>query len=192
MIRPPRRRSRGFILGYILMALILLGVVTVGLSRLKDEQSGAEWIDRAQSTLRDNLQVIRSQVMLCAATSSSEAAGLVAAMPTSADAEDGDLLADVACPAFSGVSPKLFDGTNTVFTPRPPPGFAEWRYVNDLAGTGNIFAYTSTSDPNGVAAANRLSKSISADQLEVSDQSGTTTITYFLRRPPAGSGGGAT
>jgi hypothetical protein len=176
-------------LGYIMVALILLGVVTAGLSRLQDEQAGAEWVDRAQATLRENLQVIRSQVMLCAASNSTDAAGLVASMPVSEDDENGDLLPEVVCPGF-GESTRLFDGSNTVFAPEPPRGFDPWRYVNDLQVSGNIFAYTSTSDPNGVAAANRLSKSVPADQLVVGTAAGTTTITYYLRVPPSGGGGG--
>ena len=187
MIRPPRRRSRGFILGYILMALILLGVVTVGLSRLRDEQTDAEQVERARQTLSDNLGAIRSQVMLCAAANSTDTAGLVAAMPLSADAEDGDLLVDVACPALGGDGVKLFDGTNAVFVPDPPPGFEPWRYVNQLSGggSGDIFAYTSTSDATGVAAVNRLSKSVSASQLQVTvGADGATMVTYYLRKAP--------
>jgi|LakMenEpi03Aug12_release.lakeMendotaPanAssembly.Ray.scaffolds.fasta_scaffold313044_2 hypothetical protein len=187
MSRPSRRRSRGFILGYILMALILLGVVTAGLSRLRDEQAGAEQVERARQTLSDNLGAIRSQVMLCAAANSTNAAGLVAAMPLSADTEDGDLLVDVACPAFGGDGVKLFDGSSAVFVPQPPPGFEPWRYVNQLpgGGSGDIFAYTSTSDATGVAAVSRLSKSVSADQLQVTGGAGgATTVTYFLRKAP--------
>jgi hypothetical protein len=188
-VRRPARRQRGFILGYIMTALIVLGVVTAGLSRLRDEQAGAEWVDRARVTLSENLQVIRSQVMLCAATNSGNAAGLVAAMPTSSNTDTGDLLQDISCPAATG-SVGLFDGSNTVFLPQPPRGFEPWRYVNDLAGTGDIYAYTSTSDSNGVAAANRLSKSVPSDQLEVSSASDITTVTYFLRRQPSTPLGG--
>jgi Tfp pilus assembly protein PilX len=36
--RPLARRPRGFILGYIMVALILLGVVTAGMSRLQLHQ----------------------------------------------------------------------------------------------------------------------------------------------------------
>lgn len=190
-VQRPARRQRGFILGYIMMALILLGVVTAGLSRLRDEQAGAEWVDRARVTLSENLQVIRSQVMLCAATNSGNAAGLVAAMPTSSNTETGDLLQDISCPAATG-SVGLFDGSNTVFLPQPPRGFEPWRYVNDLAGSGDIYAYTSTSDPNGVAAANRLGNSVPADQLTVENDSGATTVIYFLRRPPTTVLGGET
>ena len=185
--RSPARRPRGFILGYIMVALILLGVVTAGLSRLQDDQAAADWVDRAQATLRENLQVIRAQVMYCAASNETPAAGLVAAMPESVDDTLGDPIADVVCP---GSSQRLFDGTNTVFVPEPPRGFVGWRYVNDLQGSGNIYAFTSTSDPNGVAAANRLSKSVPAAELTVATTSGTATITYFLRRPPALGGTG--
>lgn len=190
-VQRPARRQRGFILGYIMTALILLGIVTAGLSRLRDEQAGAEWVDRARVTLSENLQVIRSQVMLCAATNSGNAAGLVAAMPASSNTETGDLLQDIRCPADTG-SVGLFDGSNTVFLPQPPRGFEPWRYVNDLAGSGDIYAYTSTSDSNGVAAANRLGNSVPADQLTVENGSGATTVIYFLRRPSTTVPGGET
>ena len=176
------RRSRGFIMGYLMAALIILGIVTAGLSRMRDEQASAEWVDRAQSTLRTNIQVIRTQVLLCAVTNSSDQAGLVAAMPTSASTTDGDTLEDVQCP---GTNQLLFDGTNTVFLPRPPVGFTPWRYVNDLGTSGNIFARTSTSEANGVAAVNRLSRTFGTDEMSVTTAGGTTTLTYFLRRPPA-------
>lgn len=190
-VQRPVRRQRGFILGYIITALILLGVVTAGLSRLRDEQAGAEWVERARVTLSENLQVIRSQVMLCAANNSTAAAGLVAAMPTSSDTAAGIPLQEVECPTSTGVV-RLFDGSNTVFLPQPPRGFEPWRYVNDLAGSGDVYAYTSTSDANGVAAANRLSKSVPADQLSVANASGITTVTYFLRRSPTAAPGGET
>ncbi len=176
------RRSRGFIMGYLMAALIILGIVTAGLSRMRDEQASAEWVDRAQSTLRTNIQVIRTQVLLCAATSVTDAAALVTAMPQSTDDTNGDQLASVAC---TGTGQRLFDGTNTVFLPRPPEGFAPWVYVNDLGGTGDIFARTSTSDANGVAAVNRLSRTFGTDEMSVTTSGGTTTLTYFLRRPPA-------
>jgi hypothetical protein len=82
---------------------------------------------------------------------------------------------------------KLFDGSSAVFVPQPPPGFEPWRYVNQLpgGGSGDIFAYTSTSDATGVAAVSRLSKSVSADQLQVTGGAGgATTVTYFLRKAP--------
>ena len=176
------RRPRGFIMGYLMTALIILGIVTAALSRMRDEQASADWVDRAQSTLRTNVQIIRAQVLLCAATSTNNQAGLVAAMPPSADDTNGDALESVQC---TGTGQRLFDGTNSVFLPRPPQGFTPWAYVNDLGGTGNIFARTSTSDSNGVAAVNRLSRTFGTDEMSVTIAGGTTTLTYFLRTPPA-------
>jgi hypothetical protein len=176
------RRPRGFIMGYLMTALIILGIITAALSRIRDEQASAEWVDRAQSKLRTNVQIIRSQVLLCAATSTSDVAGLVAAMPQSADDINGDALESVQC---TGTGQRLFDGTNTVFLPRPPEGFTPWAYVNDLGASGTIFARTSTSDSNGVAAVNRLSRTFGTDEMSVTTAGGTTTLTYFLRRPAA-------
>jgi hypothetical protein len=180
--------ARGFILGYILFSLILLGIVVAAIGRMRDDQAGAEWVDRAQATLRSNLQVIRSQVLLCAVTNSSDAAGLVRSMPLSVSASTGDLLGAVACP---GSNQNLFDGSNTVFVPRPPEGFTPWRYVNDPQGNGSpatrgmIFVYTTTADLNGIAAVNRLSRSFGQAEMTVAAAAGTTTLTYFLVRPPA-------
>ena len=176
------RRPRGFIMGYLMTALIILGIVTAALSRMRDEQASAEWVDRAQSTLRTNVQIIRTQVLLCAAASSTAQAGLVAAMPQSVDDTNGDALASVQC---TSTGQRLFDGTNTVFLPRPPEGFTPWVYVNDLGASGTIFARTSTSDANGIAAVNRLRRTFGTDEMSLTTAGGTTTLTYFLRRPPA-------
>lgn len=178
------RGSRGFILGYIMMALLLLGVITAAISRLKDERAAADWVDSAQATLRNDIQIIRTQVLLCAATASSDNAGFVAAMPQSADDTNGDELDLIQC---TGTGQRLFDGTNTVFLPRPPEGFTPWRYVNDLTASGNIFVRTSTSDPSGVAAVNRLSRTFGSAELSVATEGATATLTFFLRRPPAAS-----
>jgi len=186
-MKRPSRRERGFILGYIMLALALLGLVTALLSRLQDQQAVAQWVERAQATLRDNIQVIHSQIMYCAASNMTEEAGLVAAMPPSSDPTVGDLLTDVLCFPSGGPGNPLFDGTNTVFAPRPPQGFSDWRYVNSLptAPNGEIYVYTSTSDPNGIAAANRLRLAIPGDRLQVTNSSGVSTVTFFLRRPPS-------
>ncbi len=183
------RPARGFILGYILFSLILLGIVVAAIVRMRDDQAGAEWVDRAQATLRGNLQVIRSQVLLCAVASNSPTAGLVASMPLSVSTTAGDLLGAVACPS---TSQNLFDGSNTVFVPRPPEGFTPWRYVNNLQGNGGlatagqIFVYTTTADPNGVAAVNRLRRSFDPLEMAVTtDAAGVTELRYILVRPPA-------
>ena len=42
-----------------MIALIIMGILTAALSRLKDDQTTAEWVDRAVSTLRENTQVVR-------------------------------------------------------------------------------------------------------------------------------------
>ncbi len=169
-------------MGYLMTALIILGIITAGLSRMRDEQTSAEWVDRAQSALRSNMQIIRTQVLLCAATSSTDQAGLVAAMPQSVDDTNGDALESVQC---TSTGQRLFDGTNTVFLPRPPEGFTPWVYVNDLGASGTIFARTSTSDANGIAAVNRLRRTIGVDEMSLTTTGDATTLIYFLRKPPA-------
>jgi hypothetical protein len=59
--------ARGFIMGYIVMALLMFGILTAALGRLRDTQSTALWVDRAQATLRANIQTIRTRMLVCAA-----------------------------------------------------------------------------------------------------------------------------
>jgi len=174
-----------------MIALIIMGILTAALSRLKDDQTTAEWVDRAVSTLRENTQVVRSQILLCAVSSSGDFTGLLGSLPSSAPAASGgSLLEDVSCPGAGELN--LFDGSNTVFLPRPPNGFQPWRYVNNYgvadAGddSGKVFVYTSTADPNGIAAINRLSRSLYPDEHEVLRDGTTVTFRFLIRRPVGG------
>jgi hypothetical protein len=178
-------RARGFIMGYVLFALLLLGIIAAVVGRMNSEQQNAEWIDRAQSTLRGNLQVIRSQILLCAVAANTEDAGLLAALPVSANGETGITLDSVTC---AGSSTKLFDGTNTVFLPRPPPGFTEWRYVNLFTDDSKrpIYVYTSTTSPQATTAARRLARNFGTEEVELKTATdGKTTLTFYIRKSAA-------
>ncbi len=181
-----------------MIALIIMGILTAALSRLKDDQTTAQWVDRAVSTLRENTQVVRSQILLCAVSSGNDyddsadggsASGnsLLRSLPKSEPAGNGGSpLEDVSCDATGDLH--LFDGANTVFLPRPPNGFEPWRYVNNYAVTdgedaGKVFVYTSTADPNGIAAINRLSRSLYPDEHEVRRVGTTVTFIFLIRRP---------
>lgn len=187
------RRHGGFILGYLMIALIILGILTAGLSQLRDEQLAARWVDAALATLRDNTQVARQQILLCAASTFVDAeAGDALALALPSSSEEGGLLEDVVCAGFGGE--KLFDGSGTVFLPRPPQGFQPWRYLNKMDvvsgdDAGMVFIYTSTADANGIAAINRLSRNLSPDEHEVIRVGDTATLRFILRRPPSPTGG---
>ncbi|MEY3466157.1 MAG: hypothetical protein EBR15_07110 [Gammaproteobacteria bacterium] len=172
-------------MGYVLFALLLLGIIAAVVGRMNSEQQNAEWIDRAQSTLRGNLQVIRSQILLCAVAANTEDAGLLAALPVSANGETGITLDSVTC---AGSSTKLFDGTNTVFLPRPPPGFTEWRYVNLFTDDSKrpIYVYTSTTSPQATTAARRLARNFGTEEVELKTATdGKTTLTFYIRKSAA-------
>jgi hypothetical protein len=209
--------ARGFILGYIVMALMVFGILTAALGRLKDTQTTALWVERAQATLRANIQSIRTRMLVCAANMHGDARpvcsdgiarpGLclggsgggalapadqpfVDALPESGTSPDGIGLGGLQCGGTtSGLLPLnttegMFDGSGGAFMPTPPDGFAAWRYVNEVkAGTGEaIFVRTSTTDPNAVAAVNRLVRSFNSSEVESTTAGGTTTFTYYLRR----------
>lgn len=179
-------RARGFILGYVLFALLLLGIVAAVVGRMNSEQQNAEFIDRAQQTLRANLQVIRSQVLLCAVADNNDNTGLLAALPSSGDKPEGLLLSEVACPSATDPSAKLFDGTGTVFLPKPPAGFQPWYYLNQYdsknSPSGAVLAYTSTTSPEGRAAANRLARNYGTDEVELQTASGGLKIVFYIRK----------
>jgi hypothetical protein len=198
-------------MGYIVMALLVFGILTAALGRLKDTQATALWVDRAQATLRANIQTIRTRMLVCAANMHGDARpvcsdgdaieGLclgggdadqpfVDALPESGTSADGMGLGGLQCGGTTSelftlsTTEGMFDGSGGAFMPTPPNGFAEWRYVNQVkAGTGEaIFVRTSTADPNAVAAVNRLVRSFNSPEVESATVGGTTTLTYYLRR----------
>ena len=184
--------ARGFIIGYITLALLVFGILTVSLGRLRDTQASAEWVDRTQATLRSHIQTIRARMLVCATTLAVDAdpdntQPVVAALPSSGTSPEGVSLTGLPC---TSTSDGMFDGTGAVFAPRLPDAFEPWRYVNEVkAGTGpDIFIRTATTDPNAISAINRVVKAFRSPEVESSVEGGKTLLTFYLRRPDAAGG----
>ena len=194
--------ARGFIMGYIILTLLVFGILTAAMGRLKDTQATALWVDNAQAALRANIQTIRARMLVCAANMyvDPDSAGdqpMLDALPSSGSAADGVTLESLPCTGTTnnifptgGPAPSapegMFDGSGAVFMPTPPRSFEPWRYVNQVkAGTadGAIFVRTSTADPNAIAAVNRIVKSFRSPEVVSNVEGGRTILTFYLRLP---------
>jgi hypothetical protein len=198
--RGRRAPARGFIIGYLTLALLVFGILTVSLGRLRDTQASAEWVDRTQATLRSHIQTIRARMLVCAANMFIDNEPLLSALPSSGSGPEGVTLEGLPCTGESsgsfvmsgdGSPPGgMFDGSSAVFVPRLPDAFEPWRYVNEVkAGIGtNIFIRTATTDPNAISAINRVVKAFRSPEVESSVVGGKTLLTFYLKRPAAAEG----
>ena len=59
--------ARGFIMGYILFALLVLGIVTAVLSRINDAEADTKWVNDGVIHIKENMQNVRVQVITCSA-----------------------------------------------------------------------------------------------------------------------------
>ena len=197
--------ARGFIMGYIVLALLVFGILTAAMGRLKDTQATALWVDNAQAALRANIQTIRARMLVCAANMYADpdptkpsAQPMLDALPSSGTSPEGVPLEELPCTGTTnsifpqnGPSPAasaegMFDGSGAVFKPTPPRGFEPWRYVNQVkagAAKGAIFVRTSTADPNAIAAVNRIVKSFRSPEVVSTVEGGRTVLTFYLRLP---------
>jgi hypothetical protein len=90
--------ARGFIMGYILFALTVLGIVVAVLSRLNDAEAETKWVADGTVRIRENLQNIRVQVMTCSALlGSAEGSGDIV-FPPQVSASTPTALQDLECP----------------------------------------------------------------------------------------------
>lgn len=185
--------ARGFIMGYILFALVMLGVVVAALSRIEDSQADAKWVDRALTRLQENLQNSRVQVITCAALITSGNPDVGGGQPQYPPQPVDNLLANVTCPQGSSPAIPLFDGSSGVFTPTPPAGFSPYTYVNTFptagpSGAAAVYIQSTTGSPIAVSALQRLQKSYSGQELDVTtNSSGVTTMKYYIAKRAAGS-----
>ena len=63
-----RSRAGGFILAYLMFALALAGIVTVGLSQIRSRDLQAEVLAANVERIATAITTIRGQVIMCAAT----------------------------------------------------------------------------------------------------------------------------
>ena len=155
--------ARGFIMGYILFALLVLGIVTAVLSRINDAEADTRWVNDGVIRIKENLQNVRVQVITCSA-----------------------LLGELQCPQGAEPSIGLFDGSAGVFPPTPPRGFTPFVYVNNFntydaaRGPEAVWVETSVSSPSGAAVLNRIQIGASGPDIEVTTVAGARRLRFFL------------
>lgn len=179
--------ARGFIMGYILFALTVLGIVVAVLSRINDAEAETKWVADGTVRIRENLQNIRVQVMTCSALMGAEEGSGDIVFPPQVDPDEPSALVDLECPQGTLPPIKLFDGSAGVFLPAPPRGFTPYLYTNtyDTAGPdepAEVYVETTVSSPSGAAVLNRIARSASGPDTVVSVADGVTTLRYYLAK----------
>jgi len=174
-------------MGYLMTALIILGIITAALSRMNEQQSEAKFVEDSVTRLKDNVQTIRVQVMTCSALISADELATGILFPPQPPGAGNNTLNNVSCPMGTEPAIPLFDGSNGVFLPRPPSGFTPYAYYNDLAGVdpgsdNAVYVETTTNSTLGRAAINRLAFTYSADEMTITESGATTRLRYYLAK----------
>jgi hypothetical protein len=182
--------ARGFIMGYILFALLVLGIVTAVLSRINDAEADTKWVNDGVIRVRDNLQNIRVQVMTCSALLGvNEGSGDIV-FPPQPDPKSPTPLPSLECPQGTLDPIRLFDGSAGVFPPDPPQGFTPYTYVNtyETAAPGAaaaVYVETSVGTLPGAAVLARIDRSAPGPDTVVTTDNGVTTLRYYLAQRQA-------
>jgi hypothetical protein len=170
------RRPHGFILAYLMFALAIAGVVTVGLAQIRSRDVQAEVLTANVDRIVAAVTLIRGQLILCAATYpvgavvsvenslqtvTTEFPVLSGPNPGALQARLGGLASDMNCPGRPGTSRNVWTGNDGVFFPPGAPGFAPWSYSVHTGGlplrvTKIEISLTSTSGEAGRAALRRV------------------------------------
>ena len=178
--------ARGFIMGYILFALLVLGIVTAVLSRINDAEADTKWVNDGVIRIKENLQNIRVQVITCSALLGAGDGATDIAFPPEATAGTPTPLAQLQCPQGAEPSIGLFDGSAGVFPPTPPRGFTPFVYINNFniydedRGPEAVWVETSVSSPSGAAVLNRIQFGATGPDIEVTTVDGARRLRFFL------------
>lgn len=176
--RVPDSRSKadGFILGYLMFALALAGIVSVGLAQMRSRDVQAEVMAANVERIATAITTIRGQVIMCAATwpvgATVEVVGggtVTTEFPVLSLNQDGTgglvtrldgLASDMQCPGRpSGVTKSVWQGSDGLFFPPAVQGFGDWRYSVVTSGgrvTQIYITLSSTSGERGDAALRRV------------------------------------
>jgi len=179
--------ARGFIMGYILFALLVLGIVVAVLSRINEAEAETKWVADNLVRVRENLQNIRVQVMTCSAILGAEEGGGDIAFPPQKTAGTATPLNELECPQGTLPPIRLFDGSSGVFLPAPPQGFTPYLYVNtyDTAAptaAAAVYVESIVSTPSALAVLARLDRSAPGPETEVITADGVTKLRYYLAK----------
>ena len=178
--------ARGFIMGYILFALMVLGIVTAVLSRINDAEADTKWVNDGVIRIKEDLRNIRVQVITCSALLGAGDGATDIAFPPEATPGTPTPLAELQCPQGAQPSVGLFDGSAGVFPPIPPRGFTPFVYINNFntydadRGPEAVWVETTVSSPSGAAVLNRVQVGASGPDIEVATVDGATRLRFFL------------
>lgn len=178
--------ARGFIMGYILFALLVLGIVTAVLSRINDAEADTRWVNDGVIRIKENLQNVRVQVITCSALLGAGDGATDIAFPPEATPGTPTPLADLECPQGDQPPIGLFDGSAGVFPPTPPRGFTPFVYINNFntyaadRGPEAVWVETTVSSPPGAAVLNRIQIGASGPDIQVATVAGVTRLRFFL------------
>ena len=178
--------ARGFIMGYILFALMVLGIVVAVLSRINEAEVETKWVNDGVIRIKENMQNIRVQVITCSALLGAGDGATDIAFPPEATAGTPTPLAELECPQGAEPAIGLFDGSAGVFPPTPPRGFTPFVYINNFniydedRGPEAVWVETTVSSPSGAAVLNRIQFGASGPDIEVATVAGVTRLRFFL------------
>jgi len=188
--------ARGFILGYILFALTVLGIVVAVLSRINEAEAETKWVNDGVIRIREDLKTIRIQLITCSALLGANDGGGDVEFPPQAVAGTPTPLATLQCPQGAEPAIGLFDGSSGVFPPRPPRGFQPYVYFNNFNdfdsdnGEEAVWVETSVASPSGAAVLNRINLTAAGPDTEVTTlQDGSVRLRFFIARRAEPAGG---
>ena len=193
--------ARGFILGYVLFALVVLGIVTAVLSRINEAEADTKWVNDGVIRVRENMQTIRLQLITCSALLGASDVGGDVSFPPQLDPATPTPLATLPCreaneeeelPAIG-----LFDGSTGVFPPTPPRGFTPYVYVNNFNdhnaalfdGEDAVWVETTVDTTSGAAVLNRIRLTAAGPDTQVTTVDGVTRLRLFIARRADGGDG---
>lgn len=160
------RDQRGSALVYILIAIALLGALTLTFMEPSSQQTSSQNSFRTVSQITSQVDTIRSAIQECRlAYRKGDRSIDITASGSDPDAQRnfpikpnsdhfstatigptaGRLAKDIRCPGDPGNDDenhvKIFGGTSGKFLPAPPSLFEDWQYYN---GTDGVFFWTQT------------------------------------------------
>jgi hypothetical protein len=158
--------KQGFVLGYLLFALAILAITTLGISQISGKQDSAKWIAAAKDKVVDQANVIITQLAACATLNEVDSVDdYGAAYPNGSDA----LMSSLICP---GTSATLWDSAAGSFAPNRISGFGEWRYRKSVSGTSvTIYFYITAQDAQGITVLSHAKRRLGATQVNLSQTS---------------------
>lgn len=189
----PFRRARGFLMAYLLFALALAGVVTVGLSQMRNTDVQAQLVTANVERLMSAISTIRGQVIVCAATypvggsvTVPTVGTLVTEFPVLAESGgalvtgSGDASA-MQCPGAPSGMRSMWSGRDGIFFPPPVTGFQPWQYTVTASGsplriTSITLSLTNAGGSDGMATLRRVLQRSPGGTVSLNESTGVLTV----------------